>query len=66
MPEEEGCEEAEARRQALTAALASIAAEKESHATSVLRALYAHRLEHLADCRDKEAGVDPEHQCCIG
>ncbi len=61
VPEE--CEEAEAPvGRALTAALASIAAEKESHATSVLRALYAHRLEHLADCRDKEAGVDPEHQ----
>jgi CPA1 family monovalent cation:H+ antiporter len=60
-PEQDRCEEEEARRRSLNAALDVLAAESESHATSTLRSLYTHRLDHLTDCRDENAPPDPEH-----
>ncbi|MGN6371019.1 MAG: Na+/H+ antiporter [Phycisphaerae bacterium] len=58
--EDDRCEEAEARRRSLAAALGIIDAEPASHATETLREFYNHRLEHLADCNSKEESIDPE------
>ncbi len=60
-PEQDRCEEEEARRRALTAALDVLAREEESHGNTALRSLYTHRLDHLIDCRDNPSQPDPEH-----
>lgn len=60
-PEEDHCEETEARRRALTAALDQLSSLPDSHANSTLRAFYAHRLEHLSDCNEERSGPDPEN-----
>jgi Na+/H+ antiporter len=54
------CEESEARRRALTAALGTLAAHPESHAVEALRNLYTHRIDHLADCETAPGTVDAE------
>ncbi len=59
-PDHDRCEETEARRRALTAALDQLSAVPDSHANSALRSLYAHRLEHLTNCDETPAGPDPE------
>ncbi len=51
-PDEDRCEEAEARRLALTAALDLLASRPNSHGNTMLASLYTHRLENLSDCRD--------------
>jgi CPA1 family monovalent cation:H+ antiporter len=53
-PTEDRCEEAEARRRALTAAVAVLDTGEQSHVHNLLRSMYTHRLEHLADCRDEQ------------
>jgi Na+/H+ antiporter len=60
-PDNEHCQEIEARRRAITAALALLDANPPSHAADTLRSHYKHRLEHLADCEEQDATVDPEH-----
>ncbi len=61
VPNADQCEEAEARRRALTAALDALANEPDSQPNAVLRSLYTHRLEQLSDCTQAPAGPDPEH-----
>ena len=58
--EDDRCEESEARRRTMSAALAVIEAQPDSHASAALRSVYQHRLSHLADCRAEEQTVDPE------
>jgi CPA1 family monovalent cation:H+ antiporter len=60
-PTHNRCDEAEARRQALTAALDLLAHHPPSHATTALSAHYSHRLEHLKDCDKQPDLPDPEH-----
>ena len=55
------CEESEARRRALTAAMGALASQPDSHAVEALRNLYTHRIDHLADCRTEPNRVDPEY-----
>jgi CPA1 family monovalent cation:H+ antiporter len=54
------CDEAEARRQALTAALDLLSQHPPSHATTALSAHYTHRLEHITDCQEQPDLPDPE------
>jgi CPA1 family monovalent cation:H+ antiporter len=58
--ESDPCEESEARRRALEAALAALSSHTESHAVEALRNLYTHRIDHLADCKMEPNTVDPE------
>ena len=60
-PDNDRCEESEARKRAMTAALAIVNAQPDSHATLMLRNLYQHRLQHLADCTLQKETIDPEH-----
>ncbi|HUO09371.1 MAG TPA: Na+/H+ antiporter [Phycisphaerae bacterium] len=54
------CDEAEARRRAMFAALDRLETEPPSHATDALRSHYRHRLEHLSECKDHGETADPE------
>ena len=58
--EHDRCEEAEARRRALTAALAALEDQPASHAVESLPWLYTHRLDHLTNCDTMPQGPDPE------
>ncbi len=59
-PEGDQCAEAEARRRALRAALQALEGDVHSHAVESLRNMYAHRLDHLADCDKQADAPDPE------
>jgi monovalent cation/hydrogen antiporter len=58
-PKEDECKEGEARRRALTAAMEALTGHPDSHATTAIRSLYTHRLEHLTACTDTDE-ADPE------
>jgi len=64
-PKDEQCEETEARRRALTSALELLSTQAESHESSTLRTLYAHRLEHLANCDDAPEGVPDREEVLL-
>jgi CPA1 family monovalent cation:H+ antiporter len=58
-PKDDECQEGEARRRSLNAALQALIGHPDSHATTAIRSLYTHRLEHLADCTEADE-EDPE------
>ncbi len=58
--EHDRCEESEARRRALHAALLALKDQPASHAVESLRQLYTHRLDHLTNCETVPDGPDPE------
>ena len=60
VPENTHCEESEARRRALQAALNALEGQAEGHAVGSLRQLYMHRLEHLAACEEEADRPDVE------
>jgi CPA1 family monovalent cation:H+ antiporter len=59
---QDACEEVEARRRGIRAALDAIADGPETHARKTIRGLYEHRLEHLQDCGDLATERDPEEE----
>lgn len=54
------CDEADARRRALSAALQALQGQPDSHAVTSLRMLYTHRLDHLIDCNSAPDTIDME------
>ncbi len=60
-PETDRCEEVEARRRALNAALAVLTQDADTHAVEAMRNLYEHRLQHLGNCEAVSDDLpDPE------
>lgn len=60
--EEDGCEETEARRRGLLAALGALDGAADPHAHKTVRGLLEHRLERLRDCGDAGTERDPEKE----
>ncbi len=64
-PKAEHCEETEARRRALASALELLSTQAESHESTTLRTLYAHRLEHLVKCDDAPEGIPDREEVLL-